>query len=70
MAKLADVLALGASESNLMEVQVLLPAPDQNSTAFSKSEGGTREATPAFQLLKNPLVLFWCSNHTLCSNFF
>ena len=32
MAELADALDSGSSESNFMEVQVLLPAPNKNKT--------------------------------------
>lgn len=35
---------LGPDGGNSVEVQVLSPAPKQNLTAFSKPEGGTREA--------------------------
>ena len=37
MAELADALDSGSSESNFMEVQVLLPAPIKEESAFAYS---------------------------------
>ena len=44
MAKLADALALGASGSNPMRVQVPPPAPLGNSSVFSVDTSGRRKA--------------------------
>ena len=51
MAELADALDSGSSDSNVVEVQVLLPAPNKN-----ESYGTTRIATFVLFLFAKILV--------------